>query len=141
MPSPPSGTLIVSPPEIEAQVRIFFDEFVEAFGTFDGKAIARRYLSPYLAFHTARSVQVFMSADETASYFQRIVDEYYAKGCRSCQYKELSMTPLGNECVIGTVTWELLAQDRSVTGAWRESYNLCFVEGRFMVFTSTDHAA
>ena len=131
----------MSPSEVEARVRTFFDEFVKAFRSFDGKTIARRYLAPYLAFHTAESTQVFMSADEIASYFQRIVDEYYAKGCRSCRYKDVSVTPLGKECAVGTVTWELLAEDRSVISAWRESYNLCLVEGRFMVFTSTDHAA
>lgn len=30
-------------------VATFFDEFVEAFATFDGSVIARRYRSPYLA--------------------------------------------------------------------------------------------
>jgi hypothetical protein len=126
---------------IETHVRTFFDEFVEAFRFFDGKVVAQRYLSPYLAFHTAVSMQVFMSPDETASYFQNIVDEYYAKGCRACRYKDLSIVPLGDECAIGTVTWELLDKDQSVLSVWRESYNLAFVEGRFMVFASTDHVA
>jgi hypothetical protein len=124
-----------------AHARTFFDEFVKAFRSFDGKQIAQRYLCPYLAFHTAQSTQVFMSAEETASYFQKIVDEYYANGCRACRYKDMSVLPLGNECAIGMVTWELLAEDQSVVSAWRESYNLCLVEGRFMVFASTDHAA
>jgi hypothetical protein len=127
--------------EVESQVGAFFDEFVEAFRSFDGKVIAKRYLSPYLAFQTARSTQVFMSSDETASYFQSIVDDYYAKGCRTCRYKDMSVTPLGIGCAVGTVTWELLAEDQVVVSAWRESYNLCLVEGRFMVFTSTDHTA
>ena len=131
----------MSPSEVEARVRTFFDEFVEAFGSFDGRVIARRYLTPYLAFHTAESAQVFVSADETASYFQRIVDEYHAQGCRACRYRDTSVTPLGRDCAIGTVTWELLADDQSVIRAWRESYNLCLVEGRFMVFASTDHAS
>jgi hypothetical protein len=126
---------------VEALVRTFFDEFVEAFRSFEGKVVAQRYLSPYLAFHTAESAQVFMSAGETASYFQKILDEYFAKGCRACRYRDMSAVPLGNGCAIGTVTWELLAEDQSVVSAWRESYNLCMVESRFMVFTSTDHAA
>ena len=130
----------MNPSTVEAHVRTFFDEFIEAFRSFDGKVIAQRYLSPYLAFHTAASVQVFTSADDTASYFQKIVDGYHAKGWRSCRHKNMSVTPLGDECAIGTVTWELLAEDQSVVSAWRESYNLCFVEGRFMVFASTDHA-
>ncbi|MFT3800936.1 MAG: hypothetical protein QM766_06905 [Burkholderiaceae bacterium] len=125
--------------ELETHVRIFFDEFVEAFRSFDGNIIAERYLSPYLAFHTAESIQIFTSRAETATYFQGIVDQYHAEGCRACRYKDMSVMQLGNECAIGTVTWELLAEDRSVISAWRESYNLCRVEGRLMVFASTDH--
>ena len=133
--------IVMSSSEVESQVRAFFDEFVEAFRSFDGKIIAKRYLSPYLAFHTAESMQVFTSTEDTASYFQSILDGYHASGCRSCRYKDMSFAQLGAWCAIGTVTWELLAEDRSVVSAWRESYNLCLVEGQFMVFTSTDHAA
>jgi hypothetical protein len=127
--------------EVESRARAFFDEFVEAFRSFNGNTIAERYLTPYLAFHTYGSAQVFMSSAEVASYFQRIVDEYHAKGCRLCRYKDLAVVPLGKECALSTVTWEILAEDLSVISAWRESYNLCLVEGRFLVFTSTDHPA
>jgi hypothetical protein len=129
----------VNQPELHAFARKFFDEFVEAFRSFDGATIALRYLSPYLAFHTHGSAEVFLSSTDTAAYFQRIVDEYHAKGCRSCRYDALEVFPLGPDCAVATVTWELLAEDLSVLGAWRESYNLCLVEGRFLVFTSTDH--
>ena len=124
---------------VESRVRTFFDDFVQAFGSFSGETIAGRYLSPYLAFHAHGSAQVFMSEAETASYFQRIVDGYRANGCRSCRYKDMSAVPLGRECALGTVTWELLAEDGSVLNSWRESYNLCLVEGRYMAFASTDH--
>ena len=127
--------------QTESCARAFFEEFVDAFRSFNGTTIAERYLAPYLAFHTDGSAQVFMSSAETGAYFQRIVDEYHARGCRSCRYKDLAVVPLGKSCALGTVTWELLAEDLSVVSAWRESYNLCLVEGRFMVFTSTDHAA
>jgi ketosteroid isomerase-like protein len=127
--------------EQETQARAFFDEFVQAFASFDGRAIAGRYLSPYLAFHAPGSSQVFMSPDETASYFQRIVDGYHARGCRSCRYADLQVVALGRDCALATVTWELLAQDLSVLESWRESYNLCLVEGCYKVFASTDHTA
>lgn len=125
--------------EIESRVRMFFDDFVEAFFSFNGEMIAERYLSPYLAFHSHGSVQIFMSKAEIATYFQRVVDGYSAKGCRSCRYNDMTILPLGRECALGTVTWELLAEDGSILNAWRESYNLCAVEGRYMVFASTDH--
>lgn len=119
----------------------FFDDFVEAFRSFSGETIAQRYLAPYLAFHSPGSVQVFSDKADIARYFQRIVDGYHAEGCRSCRYKDFEVVPLGSECAVATVTWELLAEDLSVLSAWRESYNLCLVQGRFMVFASTDHAA
>jgi uncharacterized membrane protein len=127
--------------ELETRARAFFDAFVDAFASFNGQTIAERYLTPYLAFHSAASAQVFTTSAETAAYFQTIVDGYQAQGCRSCRYKDMAVVPLGEECAIATVTWDLLAHDLSVISAWRESYNLCLVEGRFMVFTSTDHAA
>ena len=47
---------------------------------------------------------------------------------------------MGNDCVLATVTWELLSADGSVVTSWRESYNLCIVDGRYKVFSSIDHA-
>ena len=127
--------------DIPASARRFFDEFVEAFQSFNGNTIAERYLVPYLAFHTRGSAEVFLSSGDTAAYFQRIVNGYSAKGCRSCRYNELEVVPLGQECAVATVTWELLTADLSVLEAWRESYNLCLVKDRFLAFTSTDHLA
>lgn len=128
-------------PELQCSAQKFFDEFVEAFRSFNGTTIAERYLAPYLAFHTHGSAEVFLSRADTAAYFQRIVTKYYAKGCRSCRYNGLEVVPIGRECAVATVTWELLAQDLSVLEVWRESYNLCLVEDRFLVFASTDHVA
>ena len=84
---------------------------------------------------------MFLSSAETGAYFQRVVNAYHAKGCRSCRYTALETFPLGERCAVATVTWELLAEDSSTLGAWRESYNLCLVESKFMVYASTDHAA
>ena len=123
------------------RVREFFDAFVEAFRTFDGGVIASRYLPPYLAFHAPGSAQVFATGTDIAAYFQRILTDYHGRGCRSCRYEDLAVVPLGRDCVLATVTWELLAEDGAVVSAWRESYNLCLVDGGYRVFASTDHAA
>lgn len=128
------------PTELQTSARSFFDEFVDAFASFNGDMIAERYLAPYLAFHAHDSAQVFQSPSETGVYFQRIVDAYRAKGCRSCRYGDMEVFALGRDCAVATVTWELLAEDGSILESWRESYNLCLVDGRFKVFASTDHA-
>ena len=127
--------------EPQGAARTFFDEFVEAFRSFDGSTVAKRYLAPYLAFHSQGTAEVFSSGAEIASYFQRVLDAYHTKGCRSCRYDDLVVVPLGRECLLATVTWELLAEDLVVLETWRESYNLCLTEGRLLIFASTDHVA
>src|SRR4051812_5393930 len=85
----------------------FFDDFVDAFRSFSGDSIAQRYFAPCLAFHGPASIQVFASKADIAGYFQRIVDGYHAKGCRSCRYKDMDVTAVGGQVAVGTVTWEL----------------------------------
>lgn len=125
----------------EPLARRFFDDFVEAFGSFDGATIAARYHAPYLAFHAAGSADVLATSAGIAAYFQRVVDAYHARGCRSCRYADLVVTSLGPDAAVATVTWELLDGGGESLGRWRESYNLCVVGDRFKVYASTDHAA
>jgi hypothetical protein len=134
-------TPLMQSPELHATMQKFFDDFVDAFASFNGKIIAARYQSPYLAYHAYGDSDVFASNEATAAYFQGIVDGYYAQGCRSCRYLALEVFPLGPHCAVGTVTWELLSAQGAVISAWRESYNLCRVDGQFLVFASTDHPA
>jgi hypothetical protein len=126
---------------LHAAAQKFFDDFVDAFASFNGKVIAARYQSPYLAFHAYGDCGVFLSQEDTAAYFQGIVDGYHAQGCRSCRYLALEVFPLGPGCAVATVTWELLSAEQMVISAWRESYNLCRVKDQFLVFASTDHPA
>jgi hypothetical protein len=126
-------------PGIELGIRQFFDEFVEAFRTFRGTKIAEHYLSPYLAFHAGGRSEVFSSNRDIAEYFQRVLDAYHQKGIRTCSYENLAVVPLGRESALATVTWRMHAEDTTVLVAWRESYNLWRRDGKWMVFTSTDH--
>lgn len=125
----------ISPQQIEA----FFDDFVSAFASFDGRRVAERYLAPYLAHHASGS-EVFADSAEIASYFQRVLDDYHARGCRSCRYDDLSSVALGSRNALASVSWQLLDERRQPLGGWRESYNLALADGRLMIFTSTDHA-
>lgn len=125
--------------ELRKEAVTFFDEFVNAFHTFDGSEIARRYRAPYVALHADGSIDCFTTDEGIASYFQTIVDEYHRDGCRSCRYKDLDAVAVGAQCVLGTVTWELTGDNGDVLSAWRESYNLaCSAEG-LRIFASVDH--
>jgi hypothetical protein len=125
---------------VRTAVARFFDEFVDAFRTFDGEVIARRYLSPYLAAHVDGTFDCFTAQTGVARYFQKVVDAYHAQGCRSCRYSDLEVAPLGEACVLGTVTWELLHENGSILSRWRESYNLVRHGVELKVFCSVDHA-
>lgn len=122
----------------QRQIRQFFDDFVAAFALFDGQRVAERYLSPYLAQHP-HGGEVFASSAETSAYFQKVLDDYHARGCRSCRYSDLEVVPMGSHCALASVSWELLDGERQPLGGWRESYNLARAGERLLIFASTDH--
>ncbi|MDM0115100.1 hypothetical protein QTI66_23325 [Variovorax sp. J22R133] len=124
---------------MQDEAAAFFDAFVEAFRSFDGGVIAQRYLSPYSALHADGSIDCFASGADTARYFQRVVDGYHDQGCRSCRYRDLEVVPIGTQCALATVTWDLCRDDGSVLSTWRESYNLARVSRALRVFASIDH--
>lgn len=126
--------------KLQSDTLAFFDEFTAVFPTFDGAQIARRYAAPYLAIHADGSSDLFSTAESIATYFQRIVDGYRNSGCHSCRYLDLEIVPMGRTAALGTVTWELLRADGSVLAAWRESYNLAYLNGRLKAFVSVDHS-
>ena len=127
--------------ELRREAITFFDEFVTAFRTFKGSHIAQRYVAPYVALQADGSVQCFVEHAAVGQYFQSVVDAYYAQGCRSCRYKDMEVLPLGHQCALGTVTWELLREDGSVLNSWRESYNLLRMADGLRIFASVDHVA
>lgn len=126
--------------DLERAASSFFDEFVIAFGTFDGREIARRYQCPYLALHADGSIDCFVVHADIGAYFQKVVDTYRSNGCRSCRYRDLEVTALGKRSVLATVTWDLLREDGTPIASWRESYNLTLGGESLRVVASVDHA-
>lgn len=124
-----------------AAATAFFDDFVKAFSRFDGPLIAQRYAAPYVALQADGSTQCFTEHASIGQYFQNVVDEYHAQGCRSCQYRDLEVVPLGAQSALATVTWELLREDGAIHTAWRESYNLTLTGSGWRIFASIDHVA
>lgn len=119
----------------------FFDEFIEAFGTFDGLVVAQRYHQPFIAVHADGAVETMQNHSDTAEYFQRFLDGYYADGCRSCSYKDLAVVEVNEFSILVTVTWELYDSKIALVSSWRESYNIVSTNSKMLVLTSIDHAA
>lgn len=121
------------------EIAAFFDDFVQAFPSFDGKKIAERYAAPYLALNGEGVLTLLPTQADIASYFQTVLDNYAAQGCRSCKYLELEVLAVGGQSAMGTVTWEMLGQNGKVLSSWRESYNFMRTENGWRIFSSTDH--
>ena len=126
--------------ELHNQVHRFFEAFVTAFAEFDGALIAQRYAAPYLALDAQGEARLFATPGAIGEYFQGIVDQYFAQGCRTCRFHNLEITPLGSAAVLASVSWELLDANDEVIGAWRESYNLVRSAAGWHIHVSTDHA-
>jgi hypothetical protein len=125
---------------LRTDLAAFFDTFAQAFRSFDGNTIAQRYAAPYLALDTGGALKLLQTPADIAGYFQDVLDNYFAQGCRSCRYIELEVFAVGSQSATGSVTWELLGQDGKVITHWRESYNFMRTEHGWRIFSSTDHA-
>jgi hypothetical protein len=130
----------MSQSDLYREAAAFFDDFVSAFAKFDGDLIAVRYVAPYLTMRADGSAGLFPEHSGIGVYFQGVVDSYQRRGCRACRYASLDVVPLGERCLLATVTWELLSQDGSIVSMWRESYNLLRGADGLRVFASVDHA-
>lgn len=117
----------------------FFDDFVEAFRSYNGAEIAKRYRVPYTAMSAQGELTSFARTVEVASYFQQVIDNYYSAGCRYCGYDDLDIVEIGQSCVLATVTWKLLDEDGQVQQSWRESYLMSIVNSQWKICTSIDH--
>jgi len=124
---------------LPGEIAGFFDDFVEAFGSFSGARIATRYLVPGVAVRGDGSIQCLQSRPEVERFFQAAVDAYHRDGCRGIRFKDLDVVAMGGRSVLGTVTWELLREEGSVLRQWRQSYNLVRVEAGWQILASTYH--
>jgi hypothetical protein len=124
---------------LTADIAAFFDDFVEAFLSFEGARIAARYHVPSIAYRGDRSIQCLESRAELERFFQAAVDSYRRDGCRGIRFTDLEVVPMGGQSVVGTVTWELVREDGSVLRHWRQSYNLARVAAGWKILASTYH--
>lgn len=125
----------------ERQVSDFFDSFVEAFSSFEGREIAQLYCEPFIAIDESGRQTSFATTSDIAAYFQDFLDAYAAQGCKSCRYHSLDFRQFGEHSVLATVIWELLDDCQAVKSHWKESYGLLRSNDKFRVFTSIDHPA
>lgn len=125
---------------LHRDITAFFNAFVAAFTSFDGGHIAERYAAPYQALDAQGNARCHMSQADIGSYFQGIVDQYRAQGCKRCSYSAPEFLPLGQRSALATVTWHLHGDQGHIISTWRESYTLTRrADERLYICASVDH--
>jgi hypothetical protein len=121
---------------LEAEIARLFDRFVDAFATFEGKAVGRLFTAPGVALRRDGTLVGFAGASEIESYYQAALDRYQASGCRSCRYSALEIDVLSDTCVVARVSWDLLREDGSVLSYWRQAYFVSRTADEWRIFGS-----
>jgi hypothetical protein len=120
----------------EAEITRFFDAFVEAFATFDGRIVGGLFVAPGVALKRDGTLQGFSSRQDVEAYYQAALDRYRASGCRACRYSKLETRFLNEKSVIATASWDLLRQDGAVMSHWRQAYFMSRPAGEWRIFGS-----
>ena len=121
-------------------VKDYFDDFVDAFATFDGSGIATKFTIPYMVREVSGTSKLFHSYSQISEHFQNYLDEYNEKGCTQCQYSNLDIKWLGSESALASVDWTLQNHSGSEVMSWTESYLLSLKGKQATAFASIDHA-
>ncbi len=120
----------------ETDIAGLFDDFVAAFGTFDGARIAQLFATPGVALRRDGNLKGFASAEDVRSYYQAALDGYRALGCRTCRYTQLEVQVLNAGTANATVTWDLVGADGGVALHWRQLYCLTRVGDAWRIYAS-----
>jgi len=127
---------------LEAEVAAFLDKYMEAFGAFDGKAIAACYHVPVITLRGDGSIHCLTSEDELTNFFQTVADTYAREGSGSeSRRSNLRVIPLGGRSALATMDWEMLRSDGSAIRGWQQSYNLVRGQAGWQILVSTFHVA
>lgn len=120
-------------------IKEYFDDFVDAFATYDGERVASKFAIPYMVKGESRESKIFHSMPEVSKHFQGHLDEYKAKGCTKCQYSNLDVKWLGSEAAIASVDWSLLDESDDLVLSWSESYLLSAIGTQALTYATIDH--
>ena len=120
----------------EMEIGRFFDGFVTAFATFDGAIVGRLFAAPGVALKRDGTLQGFASQADVEAYYQAALDRYRALGCRSCRYADLEARFLNDSSAIATASWDLLREDGTAIGHWRQAYFMSRSGGAWRIYGS-----
>jgi hypothetical protein len=114
----------------------YFDAFVKAFTSFDGKAVGALFVTPGVALTRDGALHGFSTQQDVEAYYQAALDHYRAQNCTSCRYADLHVQRLNDNSAIATASWDLLRGDGSNLNHWRQSYFLMRAGGAWRAYGS-----
>ena len=120
--------------------REFFERYrTEWTGTHDGSRIARFYGEPCLTLRADGSFQVLSGKNDTAKFFQQVIDTYLQQGMDDFFILDFTMLTLGSRSAFVTLDWDARRADGTQIRRWRQSYNLIEMAGSWKILLSTFH--
>ncbi len=117
----------------------FFDKFAQDFKSFDGTVIANRYLAPYTAISSDKSVSLYKEHKEIENYFASILADYKKQDVEYCTYSNFEFSAIGQKAAFATMNWNMIKADGTLVTSWRESYILILSDNALKIVTSIDH--
>jgi hypothetical protein len=128
-------------PSLATEVRALFEEYSEAFASFDGKQVAMLYYIPTITMRGDGSIHCLRSDKELAVFFQGVIDTYRRDGYIGSNIKNFEVLPIGDLSALATMDWEMLRQDKSLIRRWRQSYNVVRTPAGWRILVATFHVA
>jgi hypothetical protein len=117
----------------------FFDKFAQDFKSFDSTIIANRYLAPYTAIGSDKSVLLYKEHKEIENYFAYILADYKKQDVEYCTYSNFEFSAIGEKAAFATMNWNMMKSDGTLVTSWGESYILILSDSILKIVTSNDH--
>ncbi len=119
-----------------SELENFFNQFCEAFATFDGELVAEHFIAPGIALKYDGSLEGFTVQKDIVSYYQSALDYYKEAGCSVCKWSELDIHRLNDTSLTATASWDLLHKDGHVIRHWRQAYFISQFDGKIRIYGS-----
>lgn len=117
----------------------FFDKFAQDFQRFDGAIIANRYLAPYTAISSEKSVSLYREHKDIENYFGSVLADYKKQDVEYCTYNNFVFSAIGQKSALATMDWNMMKADGTLVTSWRESYVIILSDNVLKIVTSIDH--
>jgi hypothetical protein len=102
-----------------AEVRAFFETYLETFDSMDSPRIAALYHAPTVTTRDDGSIHCLRTREEFVRFFQGVADTYGKEVYRSGAFSNFSVVPIGGRSALATMDWRLCRADGSVIRGWR----------------------